>query len=1198
MNAIAEAFVDIRPNTQGFGTRVKRQVERELDRLDIQPIRIPPLVIAIGDVAASGIAALTSLIGQLGAGAVAITSQVASATSSIVALGAAAGRTASLIATVPTALASIGLVMGTVRLATHGLVDAIDAVIAGGASAAAGLKSLPPSAREFALAVAQLNPLLQALRETAAAGLFPGVTASMLSILTLFPDVRSAVGATASIMGELARQVGRLVAGPLGPDLRAVLIVAVDLIRIAATTASGLVTAFVKATAAAAPLARIMTQDLATGINAASKAITRIVSGSGFVEFLNQSYASLRVLLSILGNLGIGLSQVFLGAIAAGDDLFRSIRGLTEQFREFATSAKGRANISAFFTRSAKSAKLLGSLLGNALRIIIDIGKAALPAGTLLVESLRRASDQLRNFTSSATGQNQIRNYFLGIVPVVEEFGRLIRDVTGALIYFSSLPGNMELLAQIRTQLLPAFVSLFETLSDTRILKAFIDFLTALVGVVDAVAQHSQTAVAILKTFASGLDALAAIVSVPFIGSFIQLATAVVGVGAAFRLMAGFSLGALGALGPLGVAAVVAATQFDTLKSGVDDFLSGFRNARDDISSGITSSGDEDNAASLSFWERLGSRAGEAFARIRSSILSSNGTLNDFGQALSNFVKGQFFAGGVHLSDALGLDAQSQGRMLGIFASIEQAIEGVRSALSGNFRAASGAFASALGLDESGARDIELRLDNLREGISAFFKGNLFPAAADISVALGLSPEAQGKVLRVVDTIERAISGLRAVVFGGNQRDAAGQLSLLGFDPDTAETLVEGFNAAKSIIVQLFTDIAGAIKRFAGDNPGAVFSGIAAAVAVLAAPALLTAVTAIVGVVGSVGTVVATVAAAFVSLPVIIGAVVTALIYAYQHFEEFRTIVDTVFTFIRTIVGDVVAFLAIKFAEILVFVNEIWPQIQEAISHVINVIVGIIKVGLAVVVEVWKVVGDDIMRIVSAVFGTIKEIISAALQIVMNIIRLGLAVINGDWGKAWDALRGIVGGVWDAIFGIVRGAINILVGILGGAYDLLKTALGASIGAITDTFKDAGTWLLDAGKKIIQGLIDGVDAMLGPLDEIAGKAAGVIADHFPGSPVKKGPLSGRHEPRLLGKAVGSAIATGLLDTSDLVGTALGSLLTVPDINAPGFVGSGRGAASTAAPGVVQNFNLTVQSNYESEATPEENFRRMELLAGV
>lgn len=48
--------------------------------------------------------------------------------------------------------------------------------------------------------------------------------------------------------------------------------------------------------------------------------------------------------------------------------------------------------------------------------------------------------------------------------------------------------------------------------------------------------------------------------------------------------------------------------------------------------------------------------------------------------------------------------------------------------------------------------------------------------------------------------------------------------------------------------------------------------------------------------------------------------------------------------------------------------------------------------------------------------------------------------------------------------------------------------------------------LYKSGKQLIQGLIDGVKAMFGPLGSIAKAAGQKIADAFPGSPVKVGPL--------------------------------------------------------------------------------------------
>lgn len=185
-----------------------------------------------------------------------------------------------------------------------------------------------------------------------------------------------------------------------------------------------------------------------------------------------------------------------------------------------------------------------------------------------------------------------------------------------------------------------------------------------------------------------------------------------------------------------------------------------------------------------------------------------------------------------------------------------------------------------------------------------------------------------------------------------------------------------------------------------------------------------------------------------------------------------------------------------KFEGIRAFVAEIMPQVQEAIGHVLNV-----------VQELWRLFGDNILTQVHNVFSFISEIVSAGLQIIQGVIRTVLAVINGDWGKAWEGIKQILGGVWDAIFGILRFALDTMTNLLSAGWDALKAVtlfawnglksiISSAIegvitfhrelpGRILGALGDLLGLLRSKGSDIIQGLRNGVDSAFGGLLELA-----------------------------------------------------------------------------------------------------------------
>lgn len=82
-------------------------------------------------------------------------------------------------------------------------------------------------------------------------------------------------------------------------------------------------------------------------------------------------------------------------------------------------------------------------------------------------------------------------------------------------------------------------------------------------------------------------------------------------------------------------------------------------------------------------------------------------------------------------------------------------------------------------------------------------------------------------------------------------------------------------------------------------------------------------------------------------------------------------------------------------------------------------------------------------------------------------------------------------------------------------------------GKIADVFKNAGALLLQAGRNIINSLIQGIRDKLGPLDNILTWIANRIRQFFPFSPAKIGPLSGQGDPMISGQKIVQRLGEGM-----------------------------------------------------------------------
>lgn len=396
-------------------------------------------------------------------------------------------------------------------------------------------------------------------------------------------------------------------------------------------------------------------------------------------------------------------------------------------------------------------------------------------------------------------------------------------------------------------------------------------------------------------------------------------------------------------------------------------------------------------------------------------------------------------------------------------------------------------------------------IDGVERGfaaLSAGFSGEgMNPDAGGL---VGFFQEVGGGARGLVDGITSTIDRVKAIIGeftnGTDAGAGVGIGRLLGFEEDSAQTgqiiaVIGGIRTAIEAVIAfvrehgptisaVFRDdilpVVTKVGTFIKDNLLPIIAGIGTVLAgagvVVIIGAISTAVTAV------------TAALAVLASPIVlvvagIALLVAGLIYAYTHFEGFRNVVQTV-----------VEFVIARFNDLVAFGREIFPQLQEAVGHVFNVIKSIIEGVIGGVLTFWRLFGDDLIAIGRGAFDVVRAVIETAINVIANVIRLVLAVINGDWRKAWDALKGIVSAVWEGIGGVVSGALEILGGVIRGAGTLLKEAMKGAWDAVSGVFDAAGEMLRGVGAKIIAGLINGIKDKFGDVKSTLGDLTKNITD--------------------------------------------------------------------------------------------------------
>jgi phage-related protein len=121
-----------------------------------------------------------------------------------------------------------------------------------------------------------------------------------------------------------------------------------------------------------------------------------------------------------------------------------------------------------------------------------------------------------------------------------------------------------------------------------------------------------------------------------------------------------------------------------------------------------------------------------------------------------------------------------------------------------------------------------------------------------------------------------------------------------------------------------------------------------------------------------------------------------------------------------------------------------------------------------------------------------------------------------------------------AIIGAIRNfvsnasaAFTNMVNAVRSRMDAVASVVRGLPGRIKSAIGNLGSLLYNAGRNVIQGLINGISSKLQSLRNIASNAASTIRNLFPFSPAKEGPLSGRGSPDIAGGKIAEMVAQGM-----------------------------------------------------------------------
>ena len=317
---------------------------------------------------------------------------------------------------------------------------------------------------------------------------------------------------------------------------------------------------------------------------------------------------------------------------------------------------------------------------------------------------------------------------------------------------------------------------------------------------------------------------------------------------------------------------------------------------------------------------------------------------------------------------------------------------------------------------------------------------------------------------------------------------------------------------------------------------------------------------------------------------------------------------------LTTHLSGVLAVILPTIADLFARLSPVISQAAYAVSGIVSALAPLVGVLLETLIPVIQ----SLLPIVQTVFGFVVDVVTVAVNLVSGIIQAVMMALNGDWDGAWQQIGKTLGAAWDGILKAVGKAIDGIVKWFAGLLPAIMSTLAgigswlintgrdlidglfsgikalwrtvgdwfASLGGIVGGWvSGAGKWLWDAGRNIVQGLLDG-------LASLAGTVGKFFLNLLPGwirEPFKA--ALGIHSPSRLFAGYGVNIGEGLVNgidsmQSDVAKSALGlataaadavdgmSLAMGADVSGAVPDGGLYGAAAGGSRGSSQTLNYT------------------------
>lgn len=220
-----------------------------------------------------------------------------------------------------------------------------------------------------------------------------------------------------------------------------------------------------------------------------------------------------------------------------------------------------------------------------------------------------------------------------------------------------------------------------------------------------------------------------------------------------------------------------------------------------------------------------------------------------------------------------------------------------------------------------------------------------------------------------------------------------------------------------------------------------------------------------------------------------IGLQIGLIILAFKHMDVIKDIIKRLFSilasifkigiaplvlYVRLMKDVIVGIWNVLSGVVMAIVRGLWSLVKLEFNTAKDLLIGIINVFKDLFTGKWSKLRDDLVGIVKTLWGLVTGMFKIARDTLLGI---GTAIwkgISGAFRHMKDDVVGVLGGVWHEISSLP----GKIVGLGTALFNAGKGIIGQLIKGLGEIFKSTGSFAVDIGKSIINGIIGAINNVL------------------------------------------------------------------------------------------------------------------------